>query len=43
MGPVNITPELRYTRWNSGSLTQSLVDTVLGSQNQIQVLIGVTF
>ena len=43
MGPVSITPEVRYTRWNGSSLTQSLVDTVLGSQNQLQVLIGVTF
>jgi hypothetical protein len=43
MGPVSITPELRYTRWNGGNFTQSLVDTIMGSRNQVQVLIGVTF
>jgi hypothetical protein len=43
MGPVNITPELRYTRWNGANFTQSLVDTIMGNRNQLQVLIGVTF
>ena len=43
MGAVSITPELRYTRWNGGNFMQSLVDSIMGSQNQVQVLIGVTF
>ena len=42
-GPVNITPEVRYTRWNSRGLAQSIVDTFTGRQNQTQVLIGLTF
>jgi opacity protein-like surface antigen len=43
LGPVYVTPEVRFTRWNGSSFTQSLVDTVLGSQNQAQVLVGFTF
>jgi hypothetical protein len=43
-GPVDVTPELRYTRWNSNNLVQSLVDTLTGtSRNETQVLIGLTF
>jgi hypothetical protein len=42
-GAVSITPEVRYTRWNGGNFTQSLIDTITGSRNQAQVLVGVTF
>lgn len=42
-GAVSITPEVRYTRWNAGSFTQSLIDTITGGRNQAQVLIGITF
>jgi hypothetical protein len=43
LGPVNVTPELRYTRWSGTSFTQSLVDTIFGTRNQAQVLVGITF
>jgi len=42
-GALAVTPEIRYTRWNGGSWSQSLVDSVVGSQNQVQFLVGVTF
>lgn len=42
-GALAVTPEFRYTRWTGGSWTQSLVDTVIGGQNQAQFLVGVTF
>ena len=42
-GAVAITPEVRYTRWSNRTFTQSLLDAVLGSRDQAQVLVGVTF
>jgi hypothetical protein len=42
-GPVDITPEVRFTRWNGNTFTQDLVNLVTGSQNQAQVLLGLTF
>ena len=42
-GALAVTPEVRYTRWNGGTWTQSLLDTVLGGQNQAQFLVGFTF
>jgi hypothetical protein len=43
LGAVSITPEVRYTRWDSGSITQSVVDAVTGGRNQAQILVGITF
>jgi opacity protein-like surface antigen len=42
-GAMAVTPEFRYTRRTGSSWRQSLVDTVVGSQNQAQFLVGVTF
>jgi len=42
-GAVNITPEVRYTRWESGSLAQSIVDAFVPGRNALQVLVGITF
>jgi hypothetical protein len=42
MGALQVTPELRYTRWNSGSWVQTVADTFLG-RNQVQFLVGFTF
>jgi hypothetical protein len=42
-GSLAVTPEFRYTRWNGSTWTQSLVDAVVGGQNQAQFLVGVTF
>ena len=43
LGPVEITPELRYTRWNSNTLSQSLVDFLPLGRNEASVLVGLTF
>jgi hypothetical protein len=43
MGPVDITPELRYTRWGGNNLTQSLLSFLPLSRNEASVLVGVTF
>ncbi len=42
-GPADITPEIRYTRWNGGGLAQSLLNALTASRNQAQVLVGITF
>jgi len=43
-GPLEITPEARYTRWSNGSgITQSILDVVSPNRNQVQVLVGFTF
>jgi opacity protein-like surface antigen len=42
-GPVSITPEVRYTHWQSDSLAQSLVNALTSAQNSTQVLVGFTF
>jgi hypothetical protein len=42
-GPVSITPEVRYTRWQSSSLVQQVIDAFVPGRNAAQVLIGVTF
>jgi hypothetical protein len=42
-GPASITPEVRYTRWQSNSLAQSILDSFVPGRNAVQVLIGVTF
>jgi hypothetical protein len=42
-GPVEITPEIRYTHWSGSGLTQSLLDILSINQNQAEVLVGFTF
>ncbi|HWR53020.1 MAG TPA: hypothetical protein VN428_18055 [Bryobacteraceae bacterium] len=42
-GPVNITPELRYTRWNRSGMLGNVIDTVIGSNNQTELMVGFTF
>jgi hypothetical protein len=42
-GPVSITPEVRYTRWQSSNLVQQVIDSFVPGQNAVQVLIGLTF
>jgi hypothetical protein len=43
VGALQVTPEVRYTRWTSGNWAQSAVDTLLGGRNQTQFLVGFTF
>jgi opacity protein-like surface antigen len=42
-GPVSVTPELRYSRWNDRSWTQSALNAITGGRNQAQLLVGITF
>jgi hypothetical protein len=43
VGSLNVTPEIRYTRWNGSSWRQAALDTLLGGRNQMQFLVGITF
>ena len=43
MGPVDITPELRYTRWNGNTLASALGGFFPLGQNEASVLVGFTF
>ena len=43
LGPLHITPELRYTRWGSTSLSRSVASLVAFNPNEASVLVGVTF
>ena len=42
-GPMHITPEFRYTRWESSNFAQSIIDSFVPGRNAAQVLIGITF
>jgi Outer membrane protein beta-barrel domain len=42
-GPVEITPEARFTHWNRSGLAASLLDLLVPNRNQVQVLVGLTF
>jgi hypothetical protein len=39
---IHITPEVRYTHWGSAAFVDPL-SLVKGSQNQAEVLLGITF
>ena len=43
LGPVNITPEVRYTRWGGDNFSRSLLNLLPLSRNEGSVLVGVTF
>lgn len=43
VGPVSVTPELRYTRWGSATLAQSVINAITGNRNQAEFLVGFTF
>jgi opacity protein-like surface antigen len=43
VGRLAVTPELRYTRWNDSSWTQSALNAITGGRNQAQVIVGFTF
>jgi hypothetical protein len=42
-GKVEITPEVRYTRWGGDSFSQSLLNFLPLSRNEASFLLGVTF
>lgn len=43
MGPVSITPELRYMRWGGDNFTQSFFNLLPLNRNEGSVLLGITF
>jgi len=43
MGPVHVTPEIRYTRWGGGGLTQQLLNLTPFGNNDVSFLVGITF
>lgn len=43
VGPVDVTPEIRYTRWGGSSFSQSLLNLLPLNRNEASVLVGVTF
>jgi hypothetical protein len=43
LGPVAVTPELRYTRWSGSTFTQTIANALTGGRNQMQLLVGFTF
>jgi hypothetical protein len=45
LGKIRVSPEIRYTRWNQPSVNVggSHLQLVLGSQNQVDAMLGVSF
>jgi len=43
VGPVDVTPEVRYTRWGGNSFSQSLLNLFPLNRNEASFLVGVTF
>lgn len=43
LGPVNVTPELRYTHWNGDSFSNSIANFLPLNSNEASVLVGLTF
>ena len=39
---IRLSPEIRYTRWGAGSITD-LSGALRSNQNQVEVLVGLTF
>lgn len=40
---IRLTPELRYTRWTSQTLQNSVTGLNFSNQNQVEALVGITF
>jgi hypothetical protein len=43
IGPMDVTPEIRFTRWNDNSFSQALSNLLPFSRNEVSFLVGVTF
>jgi hypothetical protein len=43
MGPVQVTPEIRYTRWGGNGLSQQLLNLTPFGANDLSFLVGITF
>lgn len=43
VGPVSVTPELRYMRWANNSFSSSLSNLLPLNQNEASFLVGITF
>jgi hypothetical protein len=43
MGPIDVTPEIRYTRWGGDSFSNPVLNFLPFSRNEVSFLVGVTF
>jgi hypothetical protein len=43
IGPLHLSPELRYTRWLNRNFAAGLLAPLQSNQNQLDVLLGLTF
>lgn len=43
LGPIHVSPEIRYTHWGSNQLSSAFSSILRTSGNEAQVLVGVTF
>lgn len=43
LGPLHLSPEIRYTHWNSNDVASAFRDIVRFNDNEGQILVGVTF
>jgi opacity protein-like surface antigen len=43
LGPVHISPEIRYTHWGSNQISSAFNNVIRTNDNEGQILVGVTF
>ena len=43
LGPVDVTPEIRYTRWGTGGISAGFVNFLPMNRNEVSALVGITF
>ncbi len=42
-GPLNVSPEIRYTRWGGQNISQGFRNFLNSDKNEAQILLGLTF
>jgi hypothetical protein len=43
IGPLQVSPQLRYTRWNSGVISVPQPLSFALSENQVDILVGISW
>jgi opacity protein-like surface antigen len=43
LGPLHVSPEIRYTHWNSNDVSSAFSNVVKFNDNEGQILVGLTF
>ena len=43
VGPLHISPEIRYTHWGSNQISNAFTNVIRTSNNEGQILVGLTF